>query len=187
MPTYLSGLKQFIASWDDPFVEEKQGEIIRESKEGHINTDGTTACFNSPIFTRYHRKFKRSLESGIRELATVFILKFKCITYSTCQGHFSTPDAVMRQRYVGIIPRNEKEYDSIKNLLLKITEETNAQISTGCVRLCVHEDRIDSEDCSLPCLHLFFVGIEGDEHSYFHDLESVYQQVLKNLSSYPEI
>jgi hypothetical protein len=36
-------------------------------------------------------------------------------------------------------------------------------------------------------LHLFFVGIEGDENSYFHDLESVYQQVLKNLWSYHEI
>ncbi len=186
MPTYLSGIKEFIASWDDPFVEEKEGEIIRESGEGHINTDGTTACFNSPIFTRYHRKFKRSLEAGIRELATILILKFNCITYSSCQGHFSTPDAVMRQRYVGIIPRNDNEYQKVKKLLLDLAEQTNAQIPGSCVRLWVDEDQVNSEDCSLPCLHLFFVGVDGDEKRYFTDVEIVYKKLLENLSTYPQ-
>lgn len=182
MPTFLSGLKNFIASWDDPFVEESEAEIIRESPEGNINTDGTAACYNSPIFRRYHRKFKRSLEVGVRELTAVLILKFNCITYSSCQGHRATADAVMRQRYVGIIPRDKQEYDYFLQWLQYLASTTNSLVVGSCVRLWVDEDWVESEEGRMGCLHLFFVGVDGDEERYFEDVEVVYQQLLQVIN-----
>jgi hypothetical protein len=181
--TYLSGLKDFISSWDDRFVSETDWDTFRESPQGHINRDGTSACSDSPIFSKYHRKFKKSIELGVRELTVAVILKFNCITYSSCQGHFSTADAVMRQRYVGVVPRNEKEYQDLFNLFQGLALLTNAQVADTSVRVFVQEDTLASEDYIMPCLNLFFVPVAGDEETYFRDLEVVYKKLLDIIAS----
>lgn len=180
MPSYLSGVKDFIKSWDNPFVGEanETANEIRESPQGNINSEGTSACYNSPAFTKYHRKFKKSLEAGIRDLTIALILKLNCITYSSCQGHHSTNDAVMRQRYVGILPRDYTEYEYLYRLFQNLAALTNSLCSDNPVQVYIQEDILESEDCVMPCLNLFFVGIRGDENTYFQEIETVYQKFL---------
>lgn len=187
MPTYLSGVKDFIKSWDDPFVGEFAGEkgadVIRESAQGHINTDGTSACYNSPAFTKYHRKFKKSIELGVRDLTVALILKFNCITYSSCQGHRSSEKAVMRQRYVGILPRNQGEYEYLCGLFQNLAVLANSLSGDSPVQVYVQEDTLESENCVMPCFNLFFVGVRGDEETYFQEVEAVYQKFISLVNS----
>ena len=113
--TEFSDFKSFVDSWEDRFVEVTEFDIFKQSPQGNINSDGTTACCDSAIFTKYHRYFKRSIEQGVRDLTIALILKLNCITYSSCQGHFSREDAGMRQRYVAVMPRDEEEYQCLFN------------------------------------------------------------------------
>ena len=177
--TYLSGLEDFIASWDDRFVEISDRDIVRESPQGNINTEGTSACFDSPTFTKYHRRFKKSLEPGVRDLAIALILKFDCITYSSCQGHPSTADADLRQRYVAILPRNEADYRRLYTILDSLAKLTNSLLPDNPVRVVLGEDRLESEALVMPGLTLFFVAATADEDLYFREIEVVYNKVLE--------
>jgi hypothetical protein len=180
--TYFSGLKEFIASWDDRFVEENPAEIFRESPLGNINTNGTAACADSPILSKYHRKFKKSIEPGVRDLTIALILKLNCITYSSCQGHFSTPKSQMRPRYVGILPRDLAEYHSLFEQLKTVADLTNAQLPQNPVRVVLTPDTLESENCVMPCFNLFFISQSSDEATYFQEVEGVYQTFLNLLS-----
>ena len=177
--TYLSGIQEFIASWDDRFVEASDRDIVRESPQGNINTEGTSACCDSPTFTKYHRKFKKSLEPGVRDLAIALILKFDCITYSSCQGHPSTVDADFRQRYVAILPRNETEYRRLYSIFDSMAKLTNSLLPDNPVRVVLGEDRLESEVLAMPGLTLFFVAATADEELYFREIEVVYNKVLE--------
>ena len=184
--TYLSGIKEFIQSWDDCFVEVTDTDIFATSPQGNINSDGTSACYNSPVFTKYHRYFKKSLELGVRELAIALILKFNCITYSSCQGHAATNDAAMRPRYVAILPRNPQEYERFFNLFHHLAKLTNQEIPNNSVKVAIGEDPLESEDCVMPGITLFFLYDQSDEALYFQDVEITYQTLLEILNNYSE-
>ncbi len=180
--TYFSGLKEFIASWDDRFVEENPTETFRESPLGNINTDGSAACADSPILSKYHRKFKKSIEPGVRDLTIALILKLNCITYSSCQGHFSASKSPMRPRYVGILPRDLAEYQDLFNHLKTLSDLTNAQLPKNPVQVVLTPDTLESENFGMPCFNLFFISQSPDESIYFQEVEGVYQTFLKLLS-----
>jgi len=184
--TYLSGIQEFIQSWNDCFVEVTESDVFATSAQGNINSDGTSACYNSPVFPKYHRYFKKSLELGIRELAIALILKFNCITYSSCQGHHSTPDAVMRPRYVAILPRNPEEYQRFFNLFHHLANLTNQQIPGNSVRVAIGDDTLESEDGAMPGITIFFVSDISDEEVYFQDVEIAYQKLLQVVHNYSE-
>ncbi|MGL4503059.1 MAG: hypothetical protein ACRCU2_28615 [Planktothrix sp.] len=180
--TYLSGLQEFMASWEDRFVETTPVEIFRESPLGNINTDGTAACADSPILSKYDRKFKQAIEPGVRDLTVALILKLNCITYSSCQGHISTSKSQMRPRYVGILPRNLDEYYNLVEQLTTLTELTNAALPQNPVQVVLTPDILESENCVMPCFNLFFISKSADETTYFQEVEAVYQTFLKLLN-----
>ncbi|MCT7957459.1 hypothetical protein [Laspinema palackyanum] len=180
--TYFSGLKEFIASWDDRFVDENPAETFRESPLGNINTDGTAACADSPILSKYHRKFKKSIEPGVRDLTIALILKFNCITYSSCQGHLATSKSQMRPRYVGILPRDLTEYHSLFEQLKTVADLTNTRLAQNPVQVVLTPDTLESENCVMPCFNLFFISQSADEATYFQEVEGVYQTFLKLVS-----
>ncbi|MCT7981945.1 hypothetical protein NG796_01415 [Laspinema sp. A4] len=180
--TYFSGLKEFIESWDDRFVEANPAEIFRQSPLGNINTEGTAACADSPILSKYHRQFKKSIEPGVRDLTIALIFKFNCITYSSCQGHFSTSKSQMRPRYVGILPRNINEYDDLVEQLTTLIEFTNGVLSQNTVEVVLTPDILESENCVMPCFNLFFISKSADEATYFQEVEAVYQTFLNLLT-----
>ncbi|WP_254566164.1 hypothetical protein [Oscillatoria sp. HE19RPO] len=180
--TYFSGLQEFIASWDDRFVEENSAETFRESPLGNINTDGTAACADSPILSKYHRKFKKSIEPGVRDLTIALILKLNCITYSSCQGHLSTSKSQMRPRYVGILPRDLPEYHSLFEQLKTVADLTNARLPQNPVQVVLTPDTLESETCVMPCFNLFFISKSANETLYFQEVEAVYQTFLNLLN-----
>jgi hypothetical protein len=181
--TYFSGLQEFINSWDDRFVEANPAETFRESPLGNINSQGTAACADSPILSKYHRQFKKSIEPGVRDLTIALILKLNCITYSSCQGHTSTPKSAMRPRYVGILPRDRREYQDLFNQLKIWADQTNAQLQTNPVQAVLTPDTLESETCVMPCFNLFFISSSLDETRYFQELETVYQTFLNQIKS----
>ncbi|MCL2923537.1 MAG: hypothetical protein MGG11_10805 [Trichodesmium sp. MAG_R03] len=180
--TEFSDLKSFVDSWEDRFVELTEFDIFKHSPNGNINSDGTAACCDSPIFTKYHRYFKRSIEPGVRDLTIALILKLNCITYSSCQGHFSTEDAGMRQRYIAVMPRDEKEYQHLFNSFNQIAELTKERFPDHPVKVIVGNDNLKSEGKITKCLTLFFVPNNADEAEYFREIESVYDYVLQKVN-----
>lgn len=183
--TYLSKIEEFIANWDDRFVEVNPAEVFKQSPEGNINTDGTSACCDSPALSKYHRYFKKSIEPGVRDLTVALILKFNCITYSSCQGHFSTSDAAMRQRYVAILPRDDNDYRRLLQILQDLANITNAQLPENPVRVVLGSDILESETCTMPGITLFFVSHQDvTESTYFNELEKVYTHVLQIIQNY---
>lgn len=184
--TYLSGLQALIDSWEDPFIEPDPTEVFQQSPAGNINRDGTSACADSPIFVKYHRYFKRSLEVGVRDLTIALILKFNCITYSSCQGHPGTSDAIMRPRYIAIVPRHPQEYQTLFKLLHHLADQTNAAFPQSAVKVVIGNDLLESDDrAPTPCLTLFFQPTDGNETRYFQEVEPIYQFVLTLVQSYP--
>jgi hypothetical protein len=180
--TEFSDLKSFVDSWEDRFVEVTEFDVFKNSPKGNINSDGTATCCDSPIFTKYHRYFKRSIEEGIRDLTIALILKFNCITYSSCQGHFSTEDVGMRQRYVAVMPRDEEEYQHLFNSFNQIAELTNKRFSDHPVKVFVGNDNLKSEGKVTKCLTLFFVSNNADEAEYFRGIKPVYNYVLQQVN-----
>ncbi|MDJ0555335.1 MAG: hypothetical protein QNJ68_13005 [Microcoleaceae cyanobacterium MO_207.B10] len=180
--TEFNDLKSFLDSWEDRFVEVTEFDIFQQSPNGNINTDGTAACCDSPIFTKYHRYFKRSIEPGVRDLTIALILNLNCITYSSCQGHLSTKDAVMRQRYVAVMPRDEEEYERLFNIFNQIAESTNYHFAKNPVKVVIGNDNLESEGKSTKCLTLFFVSDDVDESEYFREIQPVYNYVLQQVN-----
>ncbi|MEM1172639.1 MAG: hypothetical protein AAGJ08_27085 [Cyanobacteria bacterium P01_H01_bin.35] len=180
--TEFSDLKSFVDSWEDRFVEVTEFDVFQQSPNGNINTDGTAACCDSQIFPKYHRYFKRSIEPGVRDLTIALILKLNCITYSSCQGHFSTKDAVMRQRYVAVMPRNDEEYQQLFNTFNQIADLTNYQFAGNPVKVVVGNDNLESEGKITKCLTLFFVSNDANESEYFREIESVYNYVIQQIN-----
>ncbi len=184
--TFLSKIKEFIASWNDPFVsiDLTDFDLFRTSPEGNINSEGTRACSDSPTVPKYYRYFKKAIEPGVKELTIAFILKLDCITYSSCQGHYATPDAVMRQRYVAVLPRDAEDYQRLLNILQQLGEETNSKFHNNPVKVAIAEDKVKSEDCEMPGLVFAFVSVLSEEHIYFRELEPVYNYVLELVNNY---
>ncbi|NEP47179.1 MAG: hypothetical protein F6K35_51555, partial [Okeania sp. SIO2H7] len=104
-------------------------------------------------------------------------------TYSSCQGHYATPDAIMRQRYVAILPRDAEDYQRLLNILNDIAEQTNSHFYSNPVKVAIAEDKIKSEDCEMTGLVFSFVSVFYEEHIYFRELEPVYNYVLKLVNS----
>jgi hypothetical protein len=181
--TYFSGLRDFINSWDDPFVETHPDEVFRQSPQGHINADGTAVCGDSPIFSKYHRYFKRSIEVGVKDLTVALIRKFDCITYSSCQGHRSTFNAVMRPRYVGILPRNQDEFQRLLLSLQLLVNLVNSHFPHSPVVLTLGQDLVESEDLNLPGLTVFFEPVTPDEDVYFQIVDEIYNYLLLLINS----
>lgn len=211
--TYLSGLKQFIASWNDPFVSVDLTDynLFKTSPEGNINSEGTSACCDSPSVPKYYRYFKKAIEPGVRDLAIALILKLDCITYSSCQGHRATntssalaswgkstqTSAIMRQRYVAILPRDAEDYQRLFKILNDLADSTNASFPNSSVKIAIANDLVESEDCQMPGLVFSFVDVSvfsplelplparivSDENLYFREIEPVYRHVVELINN----
>ncbi|HIK13385.1 MAG TPA: hypothetical protein IGS52_24520 [Oscillatoriaceae cyanobacterium M33_DOE_052] len=183
--TYLSRIEAFIANWEDRFVEVNPDEVFKQSPQGNINTDGTSACCDSPALSKYHRYFKKSIEPGVRDLTVALILKFNCITYSSCQGHLSTPDAAMRPRYVAMLPRDDNDYRRLFQILQDLADLTNSQLPENPVKVVLGSDILESETCTMPGITLFFVAAdEISETTYFMELDKVYAHLCQIIQNY---
>ncbi len=56
---YVPGLKEFMAEWDTGIQESEPCAIrVELGDAGHVNNEGTAACFESQIVTASHPPFR---------------------------------------------------------------------------------------------------------------------------------
>jgi uncharacterized protein len=180
---YFRDLKHFMERWDHGSVVITKNPNLKIGKYGNINLDGTPDCYEAKSFVKGDRGFNDSIERGVRELVLLLIEKLGCITYSSCQGHPACDAAPMRERHVGIIPRNALEYLELLQHLQNAKEFTNSSVQPQSVRVAIYEAILDSDDCSLPCFDIFFISTNSDKRNYFDDLDVVYHEFITHCAN----
>src|SRR5206468_1950026 len=106
-------------------------------------------------------------------------------TYSSCEGHRGA-DAVGRftLRHVGIVPRDEREYQQLAEALMVLAHATNAIAAAPAVHIAVRPEVLTSAGAERSCLDLVFVAHTDDEDSYFRDVEAASRTFLSALTVY---
>jgi uncharacterized protein len=177
----ITALRQFIASWDSPPVSDGAARIpLKRGKLGNINLKGTVEG-PAPIFTRSHPQFVESLEEGIKDLVLCLITKFDCITYSSCAGHASEDGRrLLCGRSVSILPRDEAEYESLRDVIGRAVGEVGAP--SGHVVLQLEESLLESDELDMPGLDINFRPTTERAAPYFEELEPLYRHLVERLN-----
>ena len=179
---HVSGLIQFRKKWDERNQRNGISPKNARSNQGHINLHGSATCFCSAIFTPTDPEFIDSIEVGVRELVLFLIDKLNCITYSSCEGHPPVDESPMRQRHVGILPRDANEYARLLHLLRRAAD--NCHMNCDCqttVRIEIKEAIITTEGPKVPCIDIIFVAVTSNWSEYSRMLESAYPEFLAQL------
>lgn len=173
----MSRIKDFINDWD-AITSLTEDTPIKTSISDNINIEGTSSCFESFVFTKKHPSFTKAIEAKIRPLVILLVRSYNCITYSSCQGHFSTLDNVdLREMHVGILPRSKAEYEYLLDFLIIKANIVNSQVQSSHVIINIKQSVLTSEEnetdlVSMPCIDVFFSCISSEDY-YFADLNRV--------------
>jgi len=173
----MSRIRDFINEWDAATLS-VEDMSMKTSISDNINIEGTSSCFESFVFTKDHPNFTQAIESKIRPLVILLVRSYNCITYSSCQGHFSTLDnADLREMHVGILPRSKAEYENLLDFLVIKADVVNSQIQSSHVIINIKRSILTSEEdeedlISMPCIDIFF-SCTSSEDRYFADLNRV--------------
>lgn len=182
MDNYVSGLENFLKVWDDIVAYNSasdNGQSFVKGENGAINADGQLSCFEASIFALHSPSFDQSIEEGVRELVLFVVHQMNCITYTSCEGHFDkSQEDYLQLRHVGIIPRNQKEYEFIKQTF----QEASSSIKSHNISLEIDETYVQSESIHMPCIDIWFVPVGGKEELYFFNLDKIYREFLEQLS-----
>jgi hypothetical protein len=180
---HVKGLVQFCRKWD---TEKQRDGISRKnarSDKGHVNLEGSAACFSAVIFTPADPEFVDSIEVGVRDLVVLLIDNLNCITYSSCEGHPPVDETPMRQRHVGVLPRNAEEYARLLQLFRKAAEATHMNSDGETVRIDIKEAVITTEGPDVPCIDILFAAVTGHWSAYSLRLNLVYSEFLAHLEN----
>ncbi len=101
----------YIYHWDYGFIDYSNKNLFIYN-DGRINHHGFDQSFDGHIFIHKDPSYTESLEIGIRSLVVILNKKFNWITYNSCQWHKNA-----RKRIIGILPRNDVEYQYIKGYM----------------------------------------------------------------------
>jgi uncharacterized protein len=180
----VGGLNLFRKKWDEG--RQLQGVSCKNalSDQGHINLNGSATCFRSAIFTPADPEFLDSIEVGVRDLVLFLVEKLNCITYSSCEGHPPTEHAPMRQRHVGILPRDEEEYARLLHQLRRAAEAAHTTWDREAIRIDIKEDVITTEGPNVPCIDVVFTAVASDWSAYSRTLQPIHREFLAHLMSF---
>jgi uncharacterized protein len=183
---HLSGVADFLGRWDDTEGTMSTSDaLFRVSPLGNINAEGSPSCESAAIFDRHHPLFLDSLEPGVRDLVVQLIERLGCITYSSCEGHRGLGSIQpFSLRQVGILPRDEREYQRLAEALVVLAGASNATGTAATVRIAVSSGVLTSEVEDRPCIDLVFVAVTDDEDAYFRDVEAASRTFLRALELY---
>lgn len=178
-------IENFIKEWDDPRTCQNRGDIsINTSEVGNINIAGSAADTVSYMLTIHDERFYHFIEPGIRPLVRSLILRFNCITYSSCEGHISAGNIPHTYRHVGILPRDDNELILFESALQKMVSSANDITAfadpLNNVFIILNKNRIDYEgNRKRDCLDLNFIPIIPDEVLYFKGLTTSTEKMLE--------
>jgi len=179
----VNGLIDFLRRWDDK-GELKYKELrFSVADGGNINLQGNSECNESFLLTRWHRSFADSLEAGVRELVMRLVTDWDCVSYSSCEGHWSSAQVSARVRHVRLVSRSKAEHMRLGSMLKRLVDATNADIGDPGVRLAWKPSVIVAEEgLEAPGLDLIFEPQSDDERVYWKYLDTCYQRCLLQLS-----
>ena len=182
MVNFFNGLEDFIAKWEgyvaySPHMDKDLTFV--KGKQGVINLDGERSCFEASIFSKASSLFENAIEDGIKSLVIFLVRSIDCITYTSCQGHAESECTSLSYRHVGILPRNEQEYQSLIKKLNRVKSHVDETIVDSFVEVVVEENFVDSETLRMPCIDITFVPTENHEDQYFIHLEKTYESFVE--------
>jgi hypothetical protein len=179
----VSGLERFRQEWDSRRPRAGHGLENAKSEEGHINVEGKARCLSAAIFTPAAPEFWGAVEPGVRPLVTFLIERLNCITYSSCEGHPPLDGFPMRERHVGILPRDEEDRARLLAVVGAAVEAAVNASGNDRVDLYLAEDVITSEGPDVRCIDIGFGAPTHDWPSYVEKLESVQTALLEQLTA----
>jgi hypothetical protein len=177
---HVSGLAQFLKKWD---AKRRIDISIKNARGagGHVNLEGSAACFTSHIFTPADPEFVDAIEAGVRDLVLLLIDDLNCITYSSCEGHAPVGQNPLRQRHVGVLPRNAEEYDRLLQRFRSAADATHRNCQCETVRVHIKEALITTDGPDVRCIDILFAAVTSDWAAYSRSLEPAYREFLTCL------
>lgn len=182
MVNFFNGLEDFIAKWEgyvsySPHMDNDLPFVRGE--QGIINLNGELSCLEASIFSKASSLFQDAIEDGVKSLVVFLVYSIDCITYTSCQGHAGSECTSPSYRNVGILPRNEQEYQDLIEKLNRVKSHVDETSIDSFVKVVVEENLVDSETLSMPCIDITFIPRENYEDQYFIYLEKTYESFVE--------
>lgn len=179
---FLNNLDEFVAKWDNGDFA-SSNSVNEASDRGELNTDGTLGNTVAFVFTKNDPRFWTSVEPRVRALVKCMIQRFDCITYSSCEGHPASRDIPYKMRHVGILPRDDVEFERCLSMMKAAVAKAAGKSKSGCVEIAVVEDQLNSELTSRPCIDLWFRACCSDITKYFEQVDIVTRDLVSILET----
>jgi hypothetical protein len=190
LENYVPNLYDFVKEWDQMPVIQLESAVLKQAATGHINIDGSSECTYTMIFTPWHPSFYPSIEPAVRDLVKLCVEDLRCITFSSCEGHFIDGETHrFFLRYISIVARSANEYENLKNFFSMISTRVNTQLSTNSIiKIAIEYNVVTSENQkTLPALDIIFLSLKDNAFNYFNTVESVYYLVLNTIRSFLDL
>lgn len=190
---HVEHLHAFLRAWDtapagevQAVGEEEAPHQVLRSAYGNINRAGSPYCLAAAIYTPSHPDFIASIEPGVLDLVALLTYRLNCITYSSCEGHYSDGDHFYL-RYVSIIPRDAEEGVRLAKALTVLCTKVAALANESANVLPVVEVvKVTSDDGpTLEGIDVTFRSLTADSTIYFKHLECPYLLLCKALTIFP--
>jgi hypothetical protein len=182
--------REFMRSWEDPLHPDNLAAVeLYHTKYGNINSTGTLGDYRGYALSRWHPRFADSLEQGVMQLVLLLALRFRWVTYSSCQGHYYGGRRLASvERYVGMVPRSDSEQSAIRVVLGTVAAQVNRRHRFSGVHLEVVSQELETDGPSFPVIDLLFRRPWwATWKRYFSVLDSVYEKVVNILDSLPRL
>lgn len=180
----MANVNAFIEYWDlrTQFREPFSKSAFKHGPLNSINIHGSPSHDSSVVLTKNEPSFYESIESGVKQLVTLFIEKMNWITYSSCEGHPSYQGVSYKKRNIQLLPRNVHEEKYIYQILDVASELTNTAIKKqfeNPLSVKVHKEFLRSGETSYAALKLVFENNHCREMTYFSMLQQTYTDFIQ--------
>jgi hypothetical protein len=178
----IGDLMGFLRRWEDRDELNRALVPLAIADEGNINLHGTSEFSESLLLTRWHPSFESCVEAGVRELVMQLVTDWDCVTYSSCEGHRSSPVVPARVRHVRLLPRSRAEHEQLARMLTQLVALSNDGAADADVGVTWKESVVRSgRSLEAPGFDLVFEPRTTDERTYWQALELPYRRCLAHV------
>lgn len=187
----IRGLEAFIEAWSNeiPYPENIKEARLARSKYGNLNAGGIPAGLYAPALSKWHPRFLSCIEYRVQPLVGALTDIAGLMTYTSCEGH-AYPSTLGGgvELHVGVLPRNQREYLEVKELLWSLVRSRTEGQSSAAYPTVAHGHLQDEDSSrSVEVLDLYVLRRTGTSwEKYFAALEletNALVQELRNILS----
>lgn len=182
-PNHALDVRGTIAAWDSKGVSFPGDTLVARlarSPINNLNIDGSVEILRAPSIPHWHPAFHDSIEEGIRPVCLHIAADRGWITYTSCEGHYSTIAGVSSsERHVGILPRDGNEFDEI-HAFLRAAIVRYQQFAIGeTIPVALMLSLLFDNSGAWPAIDVVFVCKRGlDWPTYFEKLDASTRSLL---------